>query len=325
MNVCALVVNHKTLDLTQTLVHSLAKFYPDLPILVIDNGSSDESTEWIRSLPHHLINEINLGHGPALDQGMLVVNADLVFCLDSDCEVIKGGFLEPMIEVFGDPNLYAIGMFHKVNKGGIDTFIQADPEGKEYPYVHPSTGLYRRAMYLDLPPFRHHGSPCIDNMVEGQRRGYRILEYPNIREYVTHPWAGTRDRMDKGKWSLEIGQIRPFMSFVTRTKGAGQGENLCITLTSFVQQADIDFENVIISRGDYYENRNRVYGEYVYCVDEGQSVADPNLISKVKHIVYNHGWPDVINFSHGRAIRREVFRRFSRDLSQVTGTVFNGG
>lgn len=324
LNVCALVVNHKTLDLTQTLVHSLAKFYPNLPILVIDNGSNDESTEWIRSLPYHLINEINLGHGPALDQGMLAVNADLVFCLDSDCEVIKGGFLEPMIQAFDDPNLYAIGMFHKVNKGGIDTFIQADPEGREYPYVHPSTGLYRRSMYVDLPPFRHHGSPCIDNMVEAHRRGYEILEYPNIRDYVTHPWAGTRDRMDKGKWSLEIGALRPFMSFVTKTRGRDEGYNLCVTLTSFAQQSDVDFENVIIFHGDYYENRNRIYGEYVFCVDEGSVIPYSNLISRVKHIVYNHGWPDVINFSHGRAIRREVFRRFSRDLSQVAGTVFNG-
>lgn len=323
MNVCALVVNHKTLDLTQTLVYSLANFYPDLPILIIDNGSNDISTEWIRSQPYHIVNEINLGHGPALDQGMLVVNADLVFCLDSDCEVIKGGFLEPMIEAFSDPNLYAIGMYHKVNKGGIDTFIQTDKEGKEYPYVHPSTGLYRRSMYIDLPPFRHHGSPCIDNMVEAHRREYRIVEYPHIRDYVTHPWAGTRDRMDKGKWSLEIGTLRPFVSFVTKTKGANEGENLCITLTSFSKQADIDFENVIISRGSYYENRNRVYGEYVWLVDEGQAVTDPNLISKIKHIVYNNGWPDIIQFNHGKAIRREVFRRHSRNLNEVTGTTFN--
>lgn len=131
--------------------------------------------------------------------------------------------------------------------------------------------------------------------------------------------------MDKGKWSLEIGTLRPFMSFVTRTKGAAQGENLCLTLTSFAQQADIDFENVIISRGDYYENRNRVYGEYIHCVDEGQAVGDKDLISKVKHIVYNHGWPDVIKFSHGKVIRREVFRRFCRNLNEITGTVFNAG
>lgn len=130
--------------------------------------------------------------------------------------------------------------------------------------------------------------------------------------------------MDKGKWSLEIGQIRPFLSFVTRTKGANEGENLCITLTSFKAQKDIDFENVIITHGSYYENRNRVYGEYVWLVDEGQVVNDLHLISKIKHIVYNQIWPDIINISGGRAIRREVFRRYSKDLSQVTGTIFNG-
>jgi len=188
MNLCGLVVNHRTYDLTKTFIESYVKFYPDLPMLIIDNGSHDDSAEYIRSLPRTqfqiIMNDINYGHGYALDQGIIAVNADLVMCFDSDCEIIKGGFIEPMAKAFEDRNLYAIGMFHLVNKGGIDTFIQADPEGKEYPYVHPSTGMYRRSMYLDLPPFRHHGSPCIDNMVEAHRRGYGVVEFPNIRDYV---------------------------------------------------------------------------------------------------------------------------------------------
>jgi glycosyltransferase involved in cell wall biosynthesis len=328
MNLCSLVVNHRTYDLTKTFIESYVKFYPDLPMLVIDNGSGDDSADYIRSLPRTqfqvIMNDINYGHGYALDQGMIAVNADLVMCFDSDCEVIKGGFIEPMAKAFEDRNLYAIGMFHLVNKGGIDTFIQADPEGKEYPYVHPSTGMYRRSMYLDLPPFRHHGSPCIDNMVEAHRRGYGVVEFPGIRDYVTHPWAGTRDLMEKNNWSLETGQLRPFLSFVSRVNGNAP---LSDTILSLAQQNDMDYETVLITRGSYYDNRNRVFGEYVYHLDPGQMLRDPGLVTRIKCIVYNHGWPDVIRFAGGHvAIRREVWRRNCQNPAQIKAdTVFECG
>lgn len=325
MNVCSIVVNHRTLDLTRTFIESYRRFYPDLPMLVVDNGSHDESAGYIKSLDRGqfqvVLHDMNYGHGWALDAAITCCNADLVMCFDSDCEVLKGGFIEPMAKAFDDPNLYAIGMFHKVNRGGIDTFIQADPEGKEYPYVHPSTGMYRRSMYLDLPPFRHHGSPCIDNMVEAHRRGWGVVEFPGIRDYVSHPWAGTRDLMEKNKWSLETGQLRPFLSFVIPTSG---GAGLGTTVHGLAAQGDIDFETVLITRGSYYDNRNRVFGEYVYHLDEGQVLLDPGLVQRVKCIVYNHGWPDVIRFAGGQvAVRREVWRRHCQNPQQITArTVF---
>lgn len=325
MNVCSIVVNHRTLDLTRTFIESYRRFYPDLPMLVVDNGSHDESSEYIKSLDRGqfqvVLHDMNYGHGWALDAAIACCNADLVMCFDSDCEVLKGDFIEPMVKAFNDPNLYAIGMFHKVNRGGIDTFIQADPEGKEYPYVHPSTGMYRRSMYLDLPPFRHHGSPCIDNMIEAHRRGWGVVEFPGIRDYVSHPWAGTRDLMEKNKWSLETGQLRPFLSFVIPTSG---GAGLGATVHSLAAQNDIDFETVLVTRGSYYDNRNRVFGEYVYHLDEGRVLLDPGLVQRVKCIVYNHGWPDVIRFAGGQvAIRREVWRRHSQNPQQITArTVF---
>lgn len=328
MNVCSIVVNHRTLDLTRTFIESYRRFYPDLPMLVVDNGSHDDSTDYIQSLDRGqfqvVMHDINYGHGFALDAAIICCNADLVMCFDTDCEVLKGGFIEPMVKAFDDPNLYAIGMFHKVNRGGIDTFIQADSEGKEYPYVHPSTGMYRRSMYLDLPPFRHHGSPCIDNMVEAARRGYGVIEFPNIRDYVSHPWAGTRDLMEKNKWSLETGQLRPFMSFVSRVNG---GARLGVTVQSLAAQNDIDFETVLITRGSYYDNRNRVFGEYVYHLDEGQILLDPSLVQRIKCIVYNHGWPDVIRFAGGQvAVRREVWRRHSDNPQQIKArTVYECG
>ena len=134
--------------------------------------------------------------------------------------------------------------------------------------------------------------------------------------------------MEKNKWSLETGQLRPFLSFVSRVSpatGSGyNGSGLALTIRSLAEQADIDFETVLITRGNYYENRNRVFGEYVYHLDEGQMLRDPGLVQRIKCIVYNHGWPDVIRFAGGQvAIRREVWRRHSDNPQQIRAqTVF---
>ena len=91
------------------------------------------------------------------------------------------------------------------------------------------------------------------------------------------------------------------------------------TVQSLAAQGDIDFETVLVTRGSYYDNHNRVFGEYVYHLDEGQMLRDPGLVQRIKCIVYNHGWPDVIRFAGGQvAIRREVWRRHSQNPGQVT-------
>jgi len=54
LDVTAIIPNYRTRDLIQIAVESLLKFYPTLPMIVIDNGSQDASTEYIRLLPYGL-------------------------------------------------------------------------------------------------------------------------------------------------------------------------------------------------------------------------------------------------------------------------------
>jgi len=52
---------------------------------------------------------------------------------------------------------------------------------------------------------------------------------------------------------------------------------------------------------------------------------DPGLVTRIKCIVYNHGWPDVIRFAGGHvAIRREVWRRNCSILSQPALSYIEG-
>jgi glycosyltransferase involved in cell wall biosynthesis len=199
--ITAVVANYRTLALTRTCVETLVEHYPSLPLILIDNGSGDESTEYVREAEQRyanvraILNPRNRYHGPALDQGVRSAATRYVFTLDSDCEIQTGGFLEQMIRQFEDQSTYAVGELRYKNRFGFtygyEETAQAGKPGR-IPYIHPYAMLLDRDKYLRLRPFIHHGAPCIRNMEDAQRSGFRVVNFP-IHEYVLHRLAGTSE------------------------------------------------------------------------------------------------------------------------------------
>ena len=184
-----IIVNFRTLEETRTCVGTLRAAYPALQVIIIDNGSADASTEFLRQLDVEdefarvIFNDTNIFHGPALDQGMREADTNLVFLLDSDCEIRHGGFLEPLIDEFSrDPLLYAIGKRGFANRYGYGPI--SDRERWTH-YVHPFAAVIDRKKYFTLPPFVHHGAPLYRNMWAATRAGYH-LRHVTIEDHVTH-------------------------------------------------------------------------------------------------------------------------------------------
>jgi glycosyltransferase involved in cell wall biosynthesis len=189
-----LIVNFRTLQHTRTCIETLRAFYPRVQLLVIDNGSADASTEYLGQLAGQdeattlVVNHENRYHGPALHQGMLKAATSHVFLLDSDCEILRGGFLEPLLARFAaDPLLYSIG-----KRGWTNRYGQAPIDRRQAytAYVHPFACVVDRRKYFHLPPFEHHGAPLWRNMWGAQRAGYH-LEHVPIEDYVLHHGAVT--------------------------------------------------------------------------------------------------------------------------------------
>jgi glycosyltransferase involved in cell wall biosynthesis len=205
-----LIVNFRTLGLTRGCVESLLAQYPNVALLLIDNGSGDESTEYLRDLGRRLpnvdavFNAQNRYHGPGVDQGIRHCATPYVFTLDSDCAVRQGGFLEAMRSLFEEePRLYAVGeLRYKSRYGYTFGYGEAARSGrrKRIPYVHPWGMLLDRRKYLTLKPFVHHGSPCLWNMRDAQARGYLVHDFP-MWDYVEHFGRGTSSRHGYGLWA----------------------------------------------------------------------------------------------------------------------------
>jgi len=199
--ITCIIVNFKTKHLTEKALETFRKFYA-YPVVLIDNHSDDESTEFCKNAGTVynditvLLNNKNIGHGPAMHYGTLLATTEYVFTLDSDTETLQGGFLEQMLQRLQETeNSYAIGWERWVNLDGVSGIKNGQ---NLTPYIHPYAMLFEKAKYLTLPTFAMHGAPCVYNMYEANRKQYALLDF-NLALYIKHLVAGTR-RLYKGHW-----------------------------------------------------------------------------------------------------------------------------
>ena len=199
MDVTAVIINYQTPDYLRTAVQSFKQFYPKTPLLIIDNGSKDDSREVIAQLldsfehlDTKLLNE-NIFHGPAMDlAARSLVETDFIFFLDSDTETLQGNFLEEMaLSFIQDKNLYGVGELNHVNKRGFQG------GKKEVTILQTPFMLLDREKYLSLTPFVHHGQPTLFNFKEAEKKGYTLHSFP-VSDFIYHKWRGTADRFGYG-------------------------------------------------------------------------------------------------------------------------------
>lgn len=213
--VTAVIINFRTPDLLEHAVASFRTFYPDVPLLLIDNGSGDASPARMRRYSERapgiievLLNARNLHHGPAMDQALRHLATTYVFFLDSDAEITRGGLLEGMFSaVANDARHYAVGKRIFMNKRGFDV---AELPGAA-PYIRPICMLIHRERYLHLPPFERHGAPCLRNMAAATGAGYSLLHFP-VEEYIHHRGRGTAATHGyrlglRGKWNHLLNRL----------------------------------------------------------------------------------------------------------------------
>lgn len=208
-SVTIIITNYNTLRLVQRSIKTLRKVYPGVAIIVSDNNSRDGSWNYLKNLEgirkHR--HDKNIGHGPAMDYAIRnFVTTPYFFTLDTDTIILKGTFIEQMARKLGsDNNAYAIGWRRVVDqKSGVSIHwhVKKPPNPARFiQYVHPYAAMYDKEKYLTLPPFYHHGAPCLQNMREAVKRGYGLVKFP-IKEFVQHLVAGTR-RMYGGAWDVK--------------------------------------------------------------------------------------------------------------------------
>jgi glycosyltransferase involved in cell wall biosynthesis len=101
--VTVVTVNYNSLPFVRVLVDAVRRFAPDARLLVVDNGSSDGSVEWLASEGITVMRlGQNVGHGPALDLGFLRVRTRIAVALDIDAFPISPDWLPKLLGMLDD-------------------------------------------------------------------------------------------------------------------------------------------------------------------------------------------------------------------------------
>ena len=104
MKVSFIIPLYNRLDLTQPCLASLQATIPsglDHEILLVDDGSTDGTREWIQTLgtPYRaLLNDRNLGYAATNNRGAAATTGDILALLNSDL-VLTPRWLEPMLAI----------------------------------------------------------------------------------------------------------------------------------------------------------------------------------------------------------------------------------
>lgn len=320
--VTVLMCHYATLEHTRLALNSLLRFYPDIDILVVNGSTHDKtSTDYLRfmELKHDNIRvyekENGVSHGVNMDDAIRNhITSDYVLLMDSDVIVMRGGFIEDMInELKVTWCTYAVGTL-MIGSNENDAIGYPHFDGDELRYAHPSCSLYNRSIYLELRPFCDHGAPCVYNMKDAAEAQYDIEYYP-VDKYVLH-LSGASWIKPRTQWGHDNDVfIRPFITFVVEDHNK---------LSAITPQTDNDYDIVfstqrinepfvIHDKGNYnvdnikYSVRFNVLGEYVCDSIPSEIMAD--FIELSREQVIKHEMPEFIDVDGCTIYRRDFWQR----------------
>lgn len=215
MNVEIISVHYKTPEYIYAQYKSVRKLYPDIAYRIIDG--SDDGNNYFLDLEEKDSNfkverlGYNIHHGPGMDYAIRKSKYNFLLIIDSDVTLNKD-IITPMLEKFSG---YAVGRKRMVNALGMQNWEikwigKLLPKSFKYTYVHPFCMLINKQSYLQFKPFIKHGSPCIDAMIDiNKKRQTNLLAEINVEDFINEKFQGTTKiwGMNIPKWKYVIPRI----------------------------------------------------------------------------------------------------------------------
>ena len=99
-----------------------------MEVIVVDDGSSDKTSDAVKDYPIRYFHQNNAGPASARNRGIREARGEIVLFIDSDC-VPQPGWLKAMTAPFADPEIDGVkGIYITRQRGIIARFIQLEFE-----------------------------------------------------------------------------------------------------------------------------------------------------------------------------------------------------
>jgi len=151
-----IIVNYNRKDLLKNCLDAVrTQSFKDIEIIVVDNGSSDGSSDmaradypWVKLIE----NKENLFFCKANNQGIEAAKGDLILCLNNDCILDKDYLKEAVISFNVDEKIGMVsGKIFRMDRKTIDStglFVARNRKPLERGYGKPDKGQYDNPGYI---------------------------------------------------------------------------------------------------------------------------------------------------------------------------------
>ena len=211
--VSVIIPNYNGRELLEKSLPPLIQALENHPheIIVVDNGSRDDSALFLRStFPHVIVEECrkNLGFGGGCNRGAKKARGDILLFLNNDMVADKD-FLPPLLKPFSDPAVFAVTsqiFLWDTQEKRVETgktrseflfgalWVKHDSQGTDRPsavfYAGGGSSAFDRGKFLELGGFDPLYSPFYgedtDLSYQAWKRGWKVLYAPESMVYHKH-------------------------------------------------------------------------------------------------------------------------------------------
>lgn len=191
----------------------------DYEVILVDDGSSDQTAQIGRDHAVKVISQDNAGPAAARNKGVEQAQGDLILFTDADC-VPTANWIKEMVEPFQDDTVVGVkGAYHCCEKNGVARFVQQEFEYKyqalaqlpKIDFIDTYSAAYRKKIFLENNGFDpRFPVPSVEDQEFSfrlARKGYTLIFTNRARVFHSHDLS-VKEYVHR-KWG--IGYWKAFM------------------------------------------------------------------------------------------------------------------